>query len=144
MLDAIMNTLQIMGWLGLVYIILVVVNIVSGTLANIWSQEEEYSSEKMFKGISKALVFYISAVFIGIAFTMLPFINEMIVGASGEMLLSKEMLDTLSSVGVLGVIISAIVVQGKKAIENIIKLSTISNEPKEEITWTVIEDEEEE
>ena len=105
MLEAIILTLKIMGWLGIVLGILVGVNIVTGTIVNIWSGKESFSWKKMLKGISKSVVFYFSAVAIGVAFTMLPFINEMITSTFGIMLLSNEMLNTLSSVGVLAVVV---------------------------------------
>lgn len=139
MLEAIMLTLKIMGWLGIVLGILVGVNIVTGTIVNIWSGKETFSWKKMLKGISKSVVFYFSAVAIGVAFTMLPFINEMITSAFGIMLLSNEMLNTLSSVGVLGVVVSTIVVQGKKAIAGVVNLANISSDS-EEITWKVEEE----
>lgn len=139
MLEAIMLTLKIMGWLGIVLGILVGVNIVTGTIVNIWSGKETFSWKKMLKGISKSVIFYFSAVAIGIAFTMLPFINEMITSAFGIMLLSNEMLNTLSSVGVLGVVVSTIVVQGKKAIAGVVNLANISSDS-EEITWKVEEE----
>lgn len=139
MLEAIMLTLKIMGWLGIVLGILVGVNIVTGTIINIWSGKETFSWKKMLKGISKSVIFYFSAVAIGVAFTMLPFINEMITSAFGIMLLSNEMLNTLSSVGVLGVVVSTIVVQGKKAIAGVVNLANISSDS-EEITWKVEEE----
>lgn len=139
MLEAIILTLKIMGWLGIVLGILVGVNIVTGTIVNIWSGKETFSWKKMLKGISKSVVFYFSAVAIGVAFTMLPFINEMITSAFGIMLLSNEMLNTLSSVGVLGVVVSTIVVQGKKAIAGVVNLANISSDS-EEITWKVEEE----
>lgn len=139
MLEAIMLTLKIMGWLGIVLGILVGVNIVTGTIVNIWSGKETFSWKKMLKGISKSVVFYFSAVAIGVAFTMLPFINEMITSTFGIMLLSNEMLNTLSSVGVLGVVVSTIVVQGKKAIAGVVNLANISSDS-EEITWKVEEE----
>lgn len=139
MLEAIILTLKIMGWLGIVLGILVGVNIVTGTIVNIWSGKETFSWKKMLKGISKSVIFYFSAVAIGVAFTMLPFINEMITSAFGIMLLSNEMLNTLSSVGVLGVVVSTIVVQGKKAIAGVVNLANISSDS-EEITWKVEEE----
>lgn len=139
MIDAILSTLYIMGWLGLVFGILVVVNTVTGSLVNVWTSKEIFSFNKLFKGISKSLVFFLSAVAIGVAFTILPFINEMITSAFGVMLISNETLNTLSSVGVLGVVISTIIVQGKKAIEGIIKLANLSANT-EEITWKVEEE----
>lgn len=137
MKEAILLTLQLMGWLGIILGILVIVNTVAGSLVNIWSGAETFSWKKFIQGIFKSAVFYISAVLISIAFTMLPFINNMITGASGEVLLSAEMLDTLSSVGVLGSIVSVIVIQAKKAIGNILKLANLSTSSEEVITWDV-------
>ena len=96
----------------------------------------------MFNGILKAFVFYVAAVFISVAFTMLPFINEMIINTFGTMLVSTKTLNTLSSVGVLGVVVAAVIIQGKKAIENVVKLANTSSNT-EQITWNVVEEEDE-
>ena len=136
MKDAIILTLQAMGWLGIVLGILVVVNTICGTLYNITTGQESFSWKKLFKGLGKALIFYISAALLSIAFTMLPFINEMITNTFGTKLLTEELLTTLSGVGVLGVVVSTIVVQGKKAIVGILQLANISANT-EEITWEV-------
>ncbi len=95
----------------------------------------------MVKEIAKALAFYICSVFIAVAFTMLPFINEIITNAFGVILLSSELLNILSSVAVLGVVTAAIVVQGKKAIQGVVDLANISLDT-EVITWEVKDDEE--
>ena len=139
MLEAILSILKIMGWLGIILGILVVVNISTKTIYNVWSSKELFSWKKMLQGISKSLVFYISAVFICIAFTILPYVNEMITSTFGMILISNEMLETLSSVGVLGTVISAIVMQGKSAITGILALSKVSTNS-EEITWSVEEE----
>ena len=139
MLEAILSILKIMGWLGIILGILVVVNISTKTIYNVWSSKELFSWKKMLKGISKSLVFYISAVFICIAFTILPYVNEMITSTFGMILISNEMLETLSSVGVLGTVISAIVMQGKSAITGILALSKVSTNS-EEVTWSVEEE----
>ena len=139
MLEAIIATLKIMGWLGVILGILVTVNITSKTIYNVWSSKELFSWKKMLKGIGKALVFYVSAVFICIAFTILPYVNEMITDTFGMILISNEMLETLSSVGVLGTVISTIVMQGKSAITGVLALSKVSTNS-EEITWAVEEE----
>jgi phage-related holin len=139
MLEAILSILKIMGWLGVILGILVVVNICTKTINNVWSSKELFSWKKMLKGIGKALVFYVSAVFICVAFTILPYVNEMITDTFGMILISNEMLETLSSVGVLGTVISTIVVQGKSAITGVLALSKVSTNS-EEITWTVEEE----
>ena len=95
--------------------------------------------KKLFKGLGKAGVFYISAAFLSVAFTMLPFINEMITDAFGTVLISTELLNTLSSVGVLGVVASVIVIQAKKAIQGITSLANMSSDT-EVITWKVEEE----
>ena len=139
MLEAILSTLAIMGWLGIILTILVIVNTVCGTVFNISEKKESFSWKRLFSGIGKAVVFYIAASLVSVAFTMLPYINEMITNSFGTVLLSSELLTTLSSIGVLGVVVSAIVVQGKKAIANTVKLANMSGNT-EEITWKVEEE----
>lgn len=139
MLEAILSTLSIMGWLGIILGILVVVNTICGTIYNICSGKENFKWKKLFKGLGKAGIFYISAAFLSVAFTMLPFINEMITNSFGTMLISTELLNTLSSVGVLGVVASVIVIQAKKAIQGITSLANMSSDT-EVITWKVEEE----
>lgn len=139
MLEAILSTLTIMGWLGIILGILVIVNTVCGTIYNICSGKENFKWKKLFKGLGKAGIFYISAAFLSVAFTMLPFINEMITDGFGTMLISTELLNTLSSVGVLGVVASVVVIQAKKAIQGITRLANMSAET-EVITWNVEEE----
>ena len=139
MLEAILSTLTIMGWLGIILGILVIVNTVCGTIYNICSGKENFKWKKLFKGLGKAGIFYISAAFLSVAFTMLPFINEMITDAFGTVLISTELLNTLSSVGVLGVVASVIVIQAKKAIQGITNLANMSADT-EVITWKVEEE----
>ena len=93
----------------------------------------------MLKGIGKSLVFYLSAVAISVACTILPYVNEMIIAAFGVVLVSNETLEVLSSVGVLGIVMTTIVAQAKKAITGISALSKVSTS-NEEITWTVEEE----
>ena len=139
MLEAILSTLSIMGWLGIILSILVIVNTVCGTIYNICSGKENFKWKKLFKGLGKAGIFYISAAFLRVAFTMLPFINEMITDAFGTILISTELLNTLSSVGVLGVVASVVVVQAKKAIQGVTSLANMSADT-EVITWKVEEE----
>jgi phage-related holin len=139
MLEAIIQTLQIMGWLGIILGILVIVNITTSTIHNVWSSKELFSWKKMLKGIGKSLVFYLSAVAISVACTMLPYVNEMITASFGVMLVSNETLEVLSSVGILGIVMATVVVQAKKAIKGISVLSQVSTSD-EEITWTVEEE----
>ena len=131
MWDAILNTLIIMGWLGITLGILAIVNVITGTLINIWKNKEQFNGKKMVKGIVKVVVFFISSAFVAVAFTMLPFINIMITDAFNIELISSEILNTFSSVGVLGIVISTITVQAKKAIKGIADLANISEEEKE-------------
>lgn len=130
MLEAIAETLKIMGMLGIVLFILAAVNIATGTIVNIWKNGEKFSWEKMLKGIEKVLVFFASAIAISVAFTMLPYINDMIIDAFDVSLINAETLKTLSSVAVVGTVIAAVIVQGKKAIIGIGELANISSETK--------------
>ena len=140
MLEAIISTLSIMGWLGIVLGILVIVNTLCGTMLNIY-EGQDFTWKRLFTGLLKSVVFYIGAAMVGVAFTMLPYINEMIIAGFNVTLLSTELLNALSSVGVLGTVISTITVQGKKAIQGIIELAQVSADT-EQITWEVWEDEE--
>ena len=144
MLEAILTTLGIMGWLGIVLGLIVIVNTICGTVFNIASGKEGFSWKRLLAGIGKSGVFYISASLMSIAFTMLPFINEMITTAFGVILLPNEILSTLRGVGVLGVVISAIVMLGKKAIKNVLQLAGMATDTTEEITWEVIDPDTEE
>lgn len=135
MLEAIMETLRIMGWLGIVLGILVIVNTVCGVMTNLHSGEN-FDFSKLFKGLLKAAIFYVSAAATGVAFTMLPYINEMITTAFGAILISNDVLNTLSSVAVLSIVTATVVVQAKKALEGIVKLANISSNT-EEITWEI-------
>ena len=139
MFEAIIKTLEIMGWLGIILGILVVVNITTSTIHNVWSSKELFSWKKMLKGIGKSLVFYLSAVAISVACTMLPYVNEMITASFGVMLVSNETLEVLSSVGILGIVMATVVMQAKKAITGISTLSNVSTSD-EEITWKVEEE----
>lgn len=139
MLEAIIETLQIMGWLGVILGILVIVNITTSTIHNIWSGKEVFSWKKMLKGIGKSLVFYLGAAAISVACTMLPYVNEMITESFGVMLVANETLEVLSSIGILGIVMSTVVVQAKKAITGISTLSKVSTSD-EEITWAVEEE----
>ncbi len=127
MKEAILNTLLIMGWLGVVLATLAIVNILTGTLTNMWTKNEKFDIKKMSKGIIKVISFFICSAFVAVVFTMLPFINEMINNIFNIELISNELLNTFSSVGVLGVVISTITTQGKKAIQGIIDLANISS-----------------
>ena len=141
MLESIIQTLIIMGWLGIVFFILVAVNTICGILFNL-SNGEVFSKRKLAKGLIKSLVFYLSSVFTAIAFTLLPSINNLIIKTFGVALLSSELLNILSSIAVLAIVVAAIVTQGKKALEGIKKLSDIASDV-EEITWEVEEPTEE-
>lgn len=127
MKEAILNTLLIMGWLGIVLATLAIVNILTGTLTNMWTKNEKFDIKKMLKGIIKVISFFICSAFVAVVFTMLPFINEMINNIFNIELISNELLNTFSSVGVLGVVISTITTQGKKAIQGIVDLANISS-----------------
>ena len=139
MINAIIEILKIMGWLGLILAILAIVNIICG-IANNMNNGEEFNSKKLLKGIFKVIIFYISAVFTSIAFIILPYINTMITSAFEAELISSELLNTLSGIAILGIVIASITTQGKKALENITKLSTVNSDI-EKIDWEIEEKE---
>lgn len=138
MLEAILSTLKIMGWMGIVLGILVIVNVSTSSIYNVWSSKEKFSWKKMIKGLVKAVVFYISAAALSVAFTILPFINDMISNSFGTELISNDVLEMLSSAGVLGTVVTAIVIQGKRALTGLLKMQEVSTS--EEITWNIEEE----
>lgn len=138
MLEAILSTLRIMGWLGVVLGILAIVNISTSTIYNIWSSKEKFSWKKLIKGFVKVAVFYASAAALSVAFTILPFINGMITTTFGTELIGNDTLQTLSSVGVLGTVVTAIIMQGKRALTALVKMQEVSTS--EEITWSIEEE----
>lgn len=139
MLNAILSTLSIMGWLGIILAILIVVNTTCGTIFNVFSKGEKFSWKRLLGGMGKALVFYIAAALVSVACTMLPYINEMITESFGVMLLTEDLLKTLSSVGVLGIVVSVITIQAKNALKNTVQLANMGNQT-EDITWEVEEE----
>lgn len=125
MIDAIIKVLQIIGWLGIILSIEVLVNTLTGIVYNTTKNNQKFSWRILFKGLAKALVFYVSASALAIAFTMLPYVNEMITEVFNVELISTDILNTLSSVSILGIIIVAIVTQGKKALEGMANMLDI-------------------
>ena len=140
MLEAILSTLSVMGWLGIILGILVLINTVCGIIKNT-SEGQEFSIKILFKGLLKAFVFYVCAAMLGVAFTMLPEVNTMIQEVAGVQLFAQDTLNTLSSVAVFAVVVSAVVAQGKTALEGIIELLQVKVNS-ELITWTVDDSEE--
>ena len=133
MFNSIILTLQTMGWLGIILGMLVIVNTICGIVHNL-SEGEKFSWAKLFRGLAKAIIFYLSAALTAVAFTMLPFINDMITDSFGVVLLSPEILKALSSVAVLGVVVTTVVVQAKKAIKGIVELANVGVTKDEVIT----------
>jgi len=136
MYEAIKSTLQIVGWLGVILLMLVLINTVCGIIFNVNKNGDTFSFKTLFKGLFKAFVFYGCAALLAIAFTMLPFINEMITNVYGVQLIANDVLNTLSTVAVLTVVVSAIITQGKKALEGVSQLLTVKVN-NEIITWEV-------
>ena len=128
-----------MGWLGIILAILVVVNTTCGTIFNVFSKGEKFSWKRLLGGMGKAAVFYIAAALVSVACTMLPYINNMISESFNVVLLTDDLLKTLSSVGVLGIVVSVITIQAKNAIKNTVQLANMGNLP-EEVTWNVEEE----
>ena len=62
----------------------------------------------------------------------------MITTTFGTELIGNDTLQTLSSVGVLGTVVTAIIMQGKRALTALIKMQEVSTS--EEITWSIEEE----
>lgn len=137
--EALILTLQIIAWLGAVLGMEIIVNTACGIIYNTSELNEKFSWKKLFKGLGKAIVFYASAALLSMAFTMLPFINDMIVEVFKVELLSSEILNTLSTTAILGIVISSIIMQGKKAIKGMVDLMEVSSDV-EKVTWKVEEE----
>lgn len=126
MWEAVCATLNIIMWIGAILGLLLIVNTVSGTICNL-NKGERFSWKKFFQGIGKAVAFYISIALLSVATTLLPFINTMVVEVFGVEFLAPAVLDAISTTAIFGIAASAIVIQGKKALENVIALAKISN-----------------
>ena len=132
MIDTILTTLQIVGFLGIILGIELIVNTLTGMVYNMIEKGEKFSWKKLLQGIGKALVFYVSAGALSVAFTMLPYVNDMITDVFSIELISTETLNTLSTVGVLSIVIMAIITQGTKAMKGISNLINITDKKEED------------
>lgn len=126
MLETILKTLEIMGWLGIILAILAFVNILTGTLTNVWCKGQKFDLKRLLQSIGKVFAFYLCTALVGIAFTLLPSVNNMINNVFNVALLSDEILNTFSSVAIFTEIVSVLVVQAKKAYNSIINLATVT------------------
>ena len=118
MIIALLTTLKIFSWIGLVLGLCASVNIIGKTISNV-QKGEKFSWKKMFLGIGKVMLMWALAFILALACTILPYINIMIVNAYGVVLVSDEILNTLSVLSIVGIGITAIAKQGKKALEAI-------------------------
>lgn len=140
MWEAILSTLTVMGYLGIILGILVLINTVCGIIKNT-SEGQDFSWKILGKGLLKALVFYICSALLSIAFTMMPDVNKMIQEVAGVQLFSQDTLNTLSSVAVFTIVVSAIITQGKKALTGVAELLKVKINS-EMVTWEVDDTEE--
>lgn len=124
MLEAILPILSTMGYLGIIFGLLVLINTICGVIKNT-SEGQQFSWKVFFKGIFKAAIFYGCSVLLSVAFTMLPEVNNMITNISGVQLIAQEILDTLSNVAVFTVVIGVIIAQGKSALEGLTQLLSV-------------------
>ena len=125
MLEAILKTLEMMGWLGIVLAILAFVNILTNTLINVWCKGEKFDGKRLLKGIGKVAAFYTCTALVGIAFALLPFINSMINNTFQIAILSEDILSTFSTVAIFTEIASILIIQAKKAYKGIVELADI-------------------
>ena len=126
MWEAVCATLNIIMWIGVILGLLLVVNTVCGIICNL-NKGDHFSWKKFFQGIGKAVAFYISIALLSVATTLLPFINLMVVEVFGVNLIEPAVLNALSTTVIFGIAASAIIIQGKKALENVVELAKISN-----------------
>jgi hypothetical protein len=140
MLEAVLSTLSIMGYLGIVLGVLVLINTICGIIKNT-SNGEPFSWKILGKGLLKAFVFYACSTMLGIAFTMIPEVNKMIQDVAGVQLFAQDTLNTLSSVAVFAVVAAAVISQGKSALEGVTELLQVKVSG-EKITWEVDDSEE--
>lgn len=140
MLETIMPTLSIMGYLGIILGILVLINTVCGIMKNM-NEGQEFSFAILFRGLLKAVIFYACSSMMSVAFAMLPEVNAMIQNLTGIQLFGQETLNTLSSVAVFTVVVAAVTAQGKSALEGITGLLNVKIN-NEAITWEVDDSEE--
>ena len=124
MWETILATLTIMGYLGIILSILVLINTICGIVKNT-SEGQKFSVKILFKGLLKALIFYLCSSLLSIAFSMIPEVNGIITDVAGVQLFGQDTLITLSNVAVFTVTVSAIVAQGKKALEGVIELLSV-------------------
>ena len=128
MLEAILSTLSIMGYLGIILGILVLINTVCGIIKNT-SEGQKFSWKILGKGLLKAFIFYGCSALLGVAFTMLPLVNDMIAKMTGLELFAPDVLTVLSSVAVFTVVVAAVIAQGKTALEGITELLKVKISP---------------
>lgn len=136
---AILSILKIMGWMGIVLFLLSAVNIISSTVHNMVNKKENFSWKRLFQGLGKTGLFYGSSIAVAIAFTIIPFINKMVSDTFGQELISNDILQGISGIGVLVACAAVIVQQGTKAYEGIRKLGDVKGNT-EEITWEVADE----
>ena len=92
---SILETLYVMGWMGIVLFLLAIVNIVGSTVYNVKQKQEGFSFKRLFGGLGRTALFYGSSIFVAVAFTIVPYINEMISSSFGVELFGSDMLQTL-------------------------------------------------
>jgi len=141
--QALLQTLQVVGWLGIVLAIFLVINTTCGVIYNTNKNGEDFSWKTLFRGIRNAVVFYIGEGLLAIACTILPFINTMVTDTFGIQIFGEQALNNLSTVGVIGTIAYAVISQGTKAFKALKNILGVSANL-EQITWEVVDPETEE
>lgn len=128
-----LSLVQILLWLGLVFLGLVIINTATNTYYNIENKKENFSWKKLLKGFMKSGMFYVGCSMMAMIFNLLPFINGLIISSYGVTLLAPDMLNYFSAATVLGAIMAVVIQQGKKAIQGISKLGQIKIDIQENI-----------
>ena len=124
--------LSIMVWIGVILGLLTLVNITCKAFHNVLALKQPFSWKKIAKGLGRMALFYISSICVSVAFSVLPYVNALIGQTFGIELVGGEILEQLSTLGVLGVCVNAIIAHGKKAMEGISVLGRVDEPIKEE------------
>lgn len=107
--------LEIMLYIGIALGLVSLVNITLQTITNI-SNGEKFSFKKLFKGIGKVILLWVLSTILVNVCDFLPEINTKINETLGVTLIGTDALEGISAVAVLGIIISALLNQIRKAI----------------------------
>ena len=130
-MDAIIESLTIIGLLGGVLGIITLANVILGATYNVGVLKKPFEIGKFFFGFVKAVVIYIGVALLTIGASALPVVIEltgleaMIKVGDLEILQAAEV---FSVAAIALIILTVIITQGKGAVGNLLKLMDIGTE----------------